>query len=985
MDRTLLERRDMIRKYQIAPIGLLAAVALFAGDVGAVQPAAHLLEGMELATGARARTIRTTATQAPRARRVLFERFKSDMGGQWLATWDEATDVPLRIFGSGIAARNAVSKPAAALKHAKKMLVRHLELFAPGASAADFVLAANVVSDGQRVVSFYQTHAGMRVLGGQLSFRFRNDRLFVVASEVIPSVQAKAPPVLVSSAIVERNAERWITSDFGPASIASSVQGPFVLPIVNKTSVAGHETVMRVTVKTRSPVAQFDVYLNAETGAPIAREQTLRFATAKFDLYVPIRQPLNERADFPAQYATIAIGNGTVQTNENGMFNFADGAPVDGLVRLDGPFVRIRNDAGPDATATFNFAPDATVVWSDPNTEFVDSQLNTFVHANIAKDYTRTFAPDFGWLDQRLSVNTNLDDACNAFYDGVGISFFRSNGMCENTGRIADVVYHEYGHGLHDNSLIAGSGSFDGSLSEGVSDYLSATITGDPGMGRGFFKSNQPLRHIDPEGYEKVWPDDVVGQVHQDGLIIAGTLWDLRKTLVNKYGEAEGVLLANKLFFNAMRNASDIPSMYPEILAADDDDGDLSNGTPNVCEIVEVFGAHGLRTLNIETSELSVEPPAQDGFEVSIRVDGLYEQCDSDTIADATVVWGLQRDTTQNNVLQMEDDGTGRDFSATLPEQLEGEVVRYRVEVELGSTQSINYPNNDADRMYQFFVGDVVPIYCTDFEEDPLEEGWSHGLIEGNEALEGADDWMWGAPRGTAANGDPFGAFSGSYVFGNDLTPGANWNGQYQPNVRNFSDSPTIDASGYKNIRLQYRRWLNVEDGFYDQASVWINDQVAWRNFASPDPATAEAMPLHHTDREWRFHDVDITKYRTEDGLIQVRFEIASDGALQLGGWSLDDFCVVGYEGELPGDNCGNGLLDEGEECDDGNVSTGDGCDAFCKEEGDGNGLLPEEDPTSLQVTNGCACTVPGPQNDSRGLAIVALGAAVAITRRRRQ
>ena len=34
--------------------------------------------------------------------------------------------------------------------------------------------------------------------------------------------------------------------------------------------------------------------------------------------------------------------------------------------------------------------------------------------------------------------------------------------------------------------------------------------------------------------------------------------------------------------------------MYPEALLADDDDGDLANGTPNECEINKAFHAHGL-------------------------------------------------------------------------------------------------------------------------------------------------------------------------------------------------------------------------------------------------------------------------------------------------------------------------------------------------------------------------------------------------------
>src|SRR5262249_14545357 len=123
---------------------------------------------------------------------------------------------------------------------------------------------------------------------------------------------------------------------------------------------------------------------------------------------------------------------------------------------------------------------------------------------------------------------------------------------------------------------------------EGLSDYLAATITNDPAMGRGFFKSSAPLRHIDPVGMEHTWPRDVAGP-HYTGLIFSGAMWDLRKLLVEKYGQEAGVALADRLWYATLQRATGIPSTYVEVLAEDDDDGDLSNGTPNICDINAAF------------------------------------------------------------------------------------------------------------------------------------------------------------------------------------------------------------------------------------------------------------------------------------------------------------------------------------------------------------------------------------------------------------
>ena len=49
---------------------------------------------------------------------------------------------------------------------------------------------------------------------------------------------------------------------------------------------------------------------------------------------------------------------------------------------------------------------------------------------------------------------------------------------CNNLGQIADVTYHEVGHGIH--HYILESGTFAGDVSEGSADFISATILNDP-------------------------------------------------------------------------------------------------------------------------------------------------------------------------------------------------------------------------------------------------------------------------------------------------------------------------------------------------------------------------------------------------------------------------------------------------------------------------------------------------------------------------
>ena len=108
-------------------------------------------------------------------------------------------------------------------------------------------------------------------------------------------------------------------------------------------------------------------------------------------------------------------------------------------------------------------------------------------------------------------------------------------------GYDGDVVYHEFGHAITD--VTADFAPFDldlqgvlydaGSLNEGTADYFSATLTGDPNMadyfvGAGPGAGEGSLRNLDND---LVCGADLVGEVHADGRIWAGTLWEIRTAI----------------------------------------------------------------------------------------------------------------------------------------------------------------------------------------------------------------------------------------------------------------------------------------------------------------------------------------------------------------------------------------------------------------------------------------------------------------------
>ena len=893
-------------------LGLLTALAIGRDASAAVDPLE--VQGLELASGhLMDRPPVMTWGQAGHVVHPGLDRMRHEVGQVWV-DWDPARGHAGGIITTGLPAPGTVADAGRAETFTRAWLSRYLDVLAPGASIDDFVVVSNHYGAGIRTVGLVQLHAGRPVRGGQMSVRFKADRLVYVASQALPAVDVAlhTGPALEPAA-ARAEARAWIGRDFPGATLhAEGFAGPSILPIWTGTGWSYHE-VVSVRVNATQPLGQWVVHLDAATGDVVAREQLMRTAgTVNFN--VPERHPGSTRSDaFSPELQVTETGQAGTTTGLLGEVNLVN-SPTTLSVGVVGPRVDVDNDAGPDAQGSFPITDGGSLTWNDAGNEFVDAQLSAFVHTSRVKTYVRAIDPGLGWLDQQIDVTVNIGGSCNASSNGDDIFFLQGNGSCNNTARLADVVYHEVGHSVHRQALIEGVGAFEGALSEGISDYLAATIVDDSGMGRGFNLDDEPLRELNPDGYEWSWPEDK-GGVHFEGQIIGGTLWDLRTALMLSLGAVPGREHTDRIWYEATRRAVNIPTMYPEALVYDDDDGDLSNGTPNICEINAAFEAHGLLDPTL-LGDFTVDFSQQfEGGRVTVESSlPMVAGCPVE-LADATLYWRFRGDAVPGNPLPMTlQDGV---YMADIPTQDAGVVVEYQVRMTYSNGEEQLFPRNPADRWYQAYFGATEPIYCLDASAD-LDQWVSSG----------SDDFWTFGPLGSAG-----------------IDPGQPWDddgvllhqeGSYTPNDESYATGPAIDITGYQDVRLHYRRWLTVEDGFYDEASIFVNGQTEWTNATSPQ------TNIHHLDREWRFHDVPLSDYIAE-GEVTLSFGLDSDQGLHFGGWSIDALCVVGVVDEI----CGDGQVTGEEECDDGNTDDGDGCDATCVvEEIDPPGTTGGEDET---------------------------------------
>ena len=199
------------------------------------------------------------------------------------------------------------------------------------------------------------------------------------------------------------------------------------------------------------------------------------------------------------------------------------------------------------------------------------------------------------WFNRALTANTNLTRTCNAHWDTLfgTVNFYSGDSRCANTGLIADVIYHEWGHGLDANT----GGITDSAFSEGFGDIVSMLMTRSHVIGPDFGLKGKSVRDLEPD---RVYPRDVSGSVHNTGLIIGSTFWNLFKAFKEQYSEDEAIEILRRYAFQMIFTAERYTDVYDALLVIDDDDANLNNGTPNICVLNEVFTRHGLAIVNGE-------------------------------------------------------------------------------------------------------------------------------------------------------------------------------------------------------------------------------------------------------------------------------------------------------------------------------------------------------------------------------------------------
>lgn len=655
---------------------------------------------------------------------------------------------------------------------------------------------------GQWVVLFERWHGGYRVEGAQVDVRIRRDRVQMVGLDTFPfgfELPWEAPAT---------DEERvWVPLDRG---------GELIGVLADRVEVQEHG-------------AWELLYLQGEE--LVAREQLLREFTGRLQGRVDDRSPSTGGSSL-AGLPLLELG-GRITATDGSLDLEADFASS---TALSGRYIELRGAQGSWWSGEVSVSPSSVeheLSASGDDTSYLD----VYVYGNAVSQRVRELDWGNDWARAKVPAYVNIQSTCNAYYDGWSINFYRAGGGCNNTGRIKDIVFHEFGHGTHYAAIV--SGGFDGSVSEGAGDYLSATMNDDPQLAPGFFTSGGPLRDADNS---KRYPQDLVGEVHSDGEIYVAALWHLREELIAKHGYQVGVERADALWYATLQGSDNMTDAYGEAILRADEDGSLDNGVLDGCEIASAFDQHGLLWGPTVRSSLELRHvPGSRLLKVQVLHCGSTPQR----------VWAEFED---GSTLELSDEGG--QWVAEMPST--PGVRTYTVVAEDGSDR--------VEGTWSIPIGPVKTLSCTSFEED--WGGFTHGATSLEGGMRALDEWQRGRPRGHA--GDPVRARDGDLVAGIDLGAVGDADGRYEANGEFWLKSPSWSVSG-ENPRLRFWTKLQIEDEF-DQAWMVVNGQRVEVSSSA----------------DWSFWEFPV-----EGPEASLELWLSSDAGVERGGWTLDHVCVV--------------------------------------------------------------------------------------------
>ncbi|MCC6406679.1 MAG: hypothetical protein IT453_05915, partial [Planctomycetes bacterium] len=754
-----------------------------------------------------------------------------------------------------------------------------------------FLPLSHAGSSDKMTVQFRQAKDGVPVLDGctDVLFDLAGNVLSVDTTAVRGLANVPTKPSLSAERAVVL-ATGWFADDTGLRP--TSVSAPELVidqPLVGKFRVPtlAWQVDVQYEVDGFRPEG-FAYRVDAFTGARASRAATVHhdvsgtvksFATPALMPDVPA----NAATSQPMPAITVTSSSGNAVTDANGNFTIPGAsAPLAVQVRYQGTFSTVNHVTGSSYVLSTNAASGSgnTLTMNSPAVGTTTAQANAFLWTNKLRNWVRAVNPSDATADFLATSNVNLSSTCNAYFNGSSVNFFLPGGGCPNTS-YSTVIAHELGHWYN---VRYGSGNGADGFGEGNADVFAMYLVNDPVVADDFFGAGSYIRSgLNTRPFCGDTNGGCYGEVHADGEVLMGALWKVRTRLQTALGQSAGSLAADTLFNGWMNayNDSQIKSLI-EIhwLTLDDDDGDVSNGTPNFNAIDLGFrdqGFPGYALSFVTLSNVTPIPSAAGVGPFNVSADAVAKNLQP--VASVAIRWRSQGSSTfQTTPMTLV---SGNTWTGSVPAQPCPSTLEYYVIGTDSAGKTGTFPDQAPTYLSTASMTHSVSIYSTGFENGAA--GWTHGAITGNDEWQLSSDFALNVSAGKS--GDPtVPASGGSSVLGTDLGAGAS-DGAYDANQTIWLRSPLIDCSASTETHLRFKRWLNVERSQNDAATIKVNGTLLWTNLAYFDTFDTSWVPV----------DFDISALADGNPAVQIEFRLKSDGSVGYGGWNVDDFEIVAY------------------------------------------------------------------------------------------
>jgi hypothetical protein len=573
-----------------------------------------LIAGAALCTAAQAGS---TSASTPPELDALLTQWRSAHGTSWRLEADAETGYAKMLYGGGAPAASVPHTDADFLGLAQTALAQTSAMHGIDASTlvvdrVQFLPLGQVGSGDKETVRLREEVGGVRVVGGYVNLLFSaKGTLLSVQSTGLPRLAGFATAPTLNAGDSATIARQVFEGQVGVAPTTTS--RPEL--VIDQQLVLGRRSprlAWEVDALWESDGAEpegFTYWIDAHDGSVLRRERSIH----NFDVTGTVSsfsspglkpdEASNPPVAQPMPYLKVTSSAGTAFTDDNGNFTFpgVNTALSCTFQFSGGSRANVQTQSGSNYTLTQTLQPNQanTVTMNSSPTALVTAQANSLRDVAHTSDYIHSINPTDTHADFSALAKPNEASTCNAFFDGSSINFYQAGGSCVNTA-YSTVISHEFGHWMN---VLYGTGNGNDGMGEGNADVWALYIWNTPINGQDFSGPGTYVR----TGLNTIqFCGDCCpachGEVHTDGEVWMGAAWKVRANLQAVNGDALGGMIADNLFLGWMNgyNQTQIKSIIEtQWLTLDDDDANISNGTPHYTQIDQAFRVQGFPGFNI--------------------------------------------------------------------------------------------------------------------------------------------------------------------------------------------------------------------------------------------------------------------------------------------------------------------------------------------------------------------------------------------------